>query len=126
MFFCSQQALVELAPDLRYRVDHFETRGRAFLTQVAQVGTREGGAFETPFLVVGTVDARGLLREYVLYDLDQIDAARTRFEELARARPPIRSRRSRRATRRPRRWIAGAGVDDRDWKALRAICAPGT
>jgi hypothetical protein len=86
-FFRSQEALQQLAPDFRYRVDHFETRGRAFLSQVAQVGTREGGPFETPFLNTGAVDEQGRLTHFELYDVEGIDTARARFDALAAEAP---------------------------------------
>ncbi len=59
-FLQAQLALSELAPDWRYRIDHHRARGRVQLGQQAQVGTREGGAFENPFLVVGVLRRGGL------------------------------------------------------------------
>jgi hypothetical protein len=87
MLFRANETLLELAPDFRYRVDHFAVRGRAFLTQVAQVGTREGGPFESPFLYAGTVDERGLLTPFEIYDVEEIEAARARFDALAAEAP---------------------------------------
>lgn len=126
VFFRSQQALVELAPDLRYRVDHFATRGSAFLTQVAQVGTRDGGAFESPFLYTGTCDAQGRPRHYILFDVDDLDAALARFAALSAAPvddPLAAIATGNAVTAAIARWRLDDG--DVDWEALRASLAPG-
>jgi hypothetical protein len=81
-FLRSQLALSELSPGWRYRLDHHRARGSVSLGQQAQVGTREGGAFENPYLVVGMQDPQGLLLGFDVYDVDQLDQARARFEEL--------------------------------------------
>jgi hypothetical protein len=48
----------------------------------AWTGTREGGAFETPWITVSEHDHLGRVACFDTYDLDQLDAARARFEEL--------------------------------------------
>jgi ketosteroid isomerase-like protein len=113
--FRSQEALQQLAPDFRYRVDHFETRGRAFLSQVAQVGTREGGPFETPFLNTGAVDEQGRLTHFELYDVEEIEAAQARFEARAVEAPaasPFANAATRAADRVIEAWTA------QDWERL--------
>jgi tetratricopeptide (TPR) repeat protein len=82
-FFRSQEALVELAPDIRYRFDHFETRGSAYLCHTTQIGTRDGGAFERPLVYTGRADAQGRLTHFDAYDPDRVEEAQARFEALA-------------------------------------------
>jgi class 3 adenylate cyclase/tetratricopeptide (TPR) repeat protein len=81
-FIRAQQALMELAPDARYRVDHLRVSDRAHLCQFTQMGTRDGGLFETPFIHVGSWDESGRVRRYDTYDLDQVDQGLARFTEL--------------------------------------------
>jgi hypothetical protein len=76
-------SLVDLAPDTRLRLDHAEMSQRGLLWIGAWVGTREGGAFETPWITVSEHDARGIVLRFDQYDLAQLDAARARFAELA-------------------------------------------
>jgi hypothetical protein len=76
------RALVELAPDVRLRIDHFSRAGRVALMVSTWVGTREGGGFEDQKVVVSKLDASGRFREMDQYDLGQLDAARARFAEL--------------------------------------------
>jgi hypothetical protein len=83
----AQQALVALAPDVRVRGDHVRMRARGWLQQVTQHGTREGGAFEMRRLVVWELDDLGKVRRQLPYDLDQLDAALARYEEIGAAAP---------------------------------------
>ena len=120
-FIQSQDSLVELAPDVRYRVDHFLCRGYAYLTQVAQVGTRDGGPFENPFLLTGTTDAEGHPLEMSVYDCAQLDDAFARFDEIAggeTASAPFDNAATRINDRMCRAWATG------DWDALAACMAP--
>lgn len=80
-----QRVLAELAPDVRVRTDHVRLSRRAALRQIAYVGTRDGGAFETPFLTVVETDPSGRRRSVDSYDLDQLDQARARFAEITAA-----------------------------------------
>ena len=84
-FVESQRALFELAPDYQYRTDHLRTAASATLSQIAQLGTRDGGPFENVLLWLGEVDEQGRYRRFDLYDLDQVDQALARFAELADA-----------------------------------------
>jgi ketosteroid isomerase-like protein len=76
------ESLVELAPDVRLRQDHTSVSDGAALFVNAWVGTRDGGAFEAPRIVVWGFDAGGLMYSMDIYNVDQLDAARARFEEL--------------------------------------------
>jgi hypothetical protein len=89
----AMQSLVDLAPDARLRLDHVRTSDRALFWVAGWLGTREGGAFEAPWIVVSEHDALGRVRRFDQYDLEELDAARARFaralacfEELCSAR----------------------------------------
>ncbi|MGH7820689.1 MAG: hypothetical protein ACREQ9_13040, partial [Candidatus Binatia bacterium] len=83
------------------------------------VGTREGGAFEAPRIVVRELDTLGRIRRFDLYNLDQLDEARARFEAL---RPdPLRIPPNA-AMRNAEGWKAA--YEAQDWEALRANCSP--
>ncbi len=81
------QSLVDLAPDVHRRHDHVRLCERGILEQMAQVGTRDGGAFENVFLAVYEWDAQGRLQTIDNYDVDRFDLARARFAEIAAAAP---------------------------------------
>jgi len=72
--------LVELAPDVQLRLDHLTMSDPRFLYVTTWVGTREGGAFETPSAIVCELDAMGRICRFDQYDLDQIEEARARLE----------------------------------------------
>ena len=57
-------SLVDLAPDTRLRLDHVEMSQRGLLWIGAWVGTREGGAFETPWITVSEHDAQGIVLRF--------------------------------------------------------------
>jgi hypothetical protein len=76
------RSLVELAPDTRLRLDHVRASDRGLLWVAGWLGTREGGPFEAPWITVSEHDARGRVRRFDQYDLDQLDAALARFAEL--------------------------------------------
>ncbi len=77
------QSVFDLAPDARYRDDHIRLCERGHLAQSTLLGTREGGAFESPMLRVTEVDESGRIRGFDTYDLEHLDRARARFAELA-------------------------------------------
>jgi hypothetical protein len=77
------RSLVDLAPDVRLRVDHIRMSDRALFWVAAWQGSREGGSFETPWIVVSEHDALGRVRRFDQYDLDQLDAALARLAELS-------------------------------------------
>jgi hypothetical protein len=130
------RSLVELAPDVRLRIDHIRMASPKFLYLTTWIGTREGGSFEAPSAIVCEIDAAGRIRRFDQYDLDHLDEAKAQLESVApRARhdlprdpaeaatdvdllciPPNA------ATRAIDRYMALA--DAADWEALRALCAP--
>jgi hypothetical protein len=81
------RALVDLAPDTRMCLDHVEMRERGYLVVTVWLGTRDGGPFEEPSLMVGEIDPAGRVRRFDQYDLERLDAARARFAELGGAGP---------------------------------------
>jgi hypothetical protein len=127
------RAMVDLAPDALGRVDHVRTSERGLLAGIVWVGTREGGAFESPFLWVVELDAEGLAQRLDFYDQHHFDQGRARFEEVRTSAPPAPLA----ATAKPNaavatleRWQAAfdAGFDAfdaDDWEAMRGLCASG-
>ncbi len=116
----TDRALQELRPDATLRVDHLELSGRAAISVINWTGSEAEGAFEIPAAVVLASRTDGRIDRVYLYDLDQLDLARARFEELRRPDPlAIPPNAATRATDRYERCLA-----DRDWDALRALCAP--
>jgi hypothetical protein len=75
--------MAELAPDARVRGLHERSSGRASLSSNVCLGTHDGGAFESPFLLVLEfgADRRALVAD--VYDPEQLDRAWARFEEIA-------------------------------------------
>ena len=76
------KSLFDLAPDARLRTDHVTMSARGELVIATWWGTREGGAFEAPRVVVLEHDASGRICREDFYNLDQLDEARARFEAL--------------------------------------------
>jgi class 3 adenylate cyclase/ketosteroid isomerase-like protein len=117
-YVASLRSLVELAPDTRLRLDHVRLSARGVLWVAAWSGTREGGPFETPWVIVSEHDAEGLVRRFEQYDVDDLDAALARFAALrpdAHAVPPNEAART--EAERSARFLAC------DWDALRALAA---
>jgi ketosteroid isomerase-like protein len=77
------EQLVELAPDVWLRIDHLRTCERGFLFHYSWQGTREGGEFDTPQLLVVELDDQGRQRRLDVWDCEALDAALTRFAELS-------------------------------------------
>jgi class 3 adenylate cyclase/tetratricopeptide (TPR) repeat protein len=77
------RSLVELAPDVRLRLDHVVSMSdRGVIYAPAWVGTRDGGAFEDPSMVVAEFDALHRIRRFDQYGVDQLDEARARFDAI--------------------------------------------
>jgi ketosteroid isomerase-like protein len=115
------QSLVDLAPDARLRLDHIRTSHHALFVVGAWHGTREGGAFEIPWIGVTEHDALGRMQRVDQYDLDRLDEARARFEALSASAPrdPLAAfALPNAATAAMDR--AQAAFDARDWAAVRA------
>jgi class 3 adenylate cyclase len=74
------QSLVDLAPDVRLRVDHLTMSDPRFLYVTTWVGTHEGGVFESPSVIVCELDTTDRIRRFDQYNLDQIDQARAQVD----------------------------------------------
>jgi hypothetical protein len=81
-FLPTLRTVVELAPDARLRGDHARAASRGLLAASTWVGTRDDGAFESSFIVVTEVDARGKAVRQDFYDSHHVDAACARFAEI--------------------------------------------
>jgi ketosteroid isomerase-like protein len=113
------RSLTELAPDVRLRLDHFVGCERGALTVPRMLGTRDGGAFEIPRATVRELDGSGRLLRIDHYDLERLDLALARFEELRPDPLRIPPNAATRAADRIRAFIA-----EGDWPALRALTTP--
>ncbi|NJN40832.1 MAG: hypothetical protein HC807_08540 [Gammaproteobacteria bacterium] len=121
-FVRAQQALVELAPDVRYLVDHLRSANRALLAQFTRRGTRDGGAFENAIVNVAELDDEGRTLSLDTYDVEQADQAFARFREIVAKAAPPPERFANSATRFNERVARAWGA--RDWDALTALHAP--
>ncbi len=81
------KALVELAPDVRLRIDHVMASRSGSLAAFMLLGTHEGGAFEDYRVVVHEYDGTGQIRQHDIYRIEQLDLARARFEALTASAP---------------------------------------
>ncbi len=121
----TMRALVDLAADSEARIDHVRTADRALLFEGAWVGTREGGSFESPFVAVVGLDARGQAVSLDPYDPQHLDQALARFEALGASAPqgPLA------ALVKPNAasgWLSRfqSVFNRRDWDALPSLYAP--
>jgi hypothetical protein len=141
-YVASVRALLDLRSDARVRVDHvLALDDRRSLTVAGFVGNEAEGAFEMPVVVVMEYGLDGI-RRWHSYTLDQLDAARARFEALGekgRARDagetvhpverggrPDPARDPLATLARPNAATAAkdrveAAFEARDWAALRAL-----
>jgi hypothetical protein len=110
----AQRALVDLAPDVRYRWDHLRLSERGCLLQMMQTGTREGGVFENESINVYELDATGKFLSTHVYDVSALEQARAHFEAIGAAEVPRAEPFANAATRawqaRNAAWVAG------DWE----------
>jgi hypothetical protein len=117
---------------------------RGALSVYANLGTREGGEFETPRALVAEYDGRGTINRLTLYDLAHLEAALAHFDSIrastlhdplaALAQPTSATATSDRLRPDPLRIPPNAAtraidrlwecVETRDWGALRTLCAP--
>jgi ketosteroid isomerase-like protein len=86
-YVASLRSLTDLAPDARLRLDHVDMSDRGLLWIAAWIGTREGGPFETSWIMVSEHDEGGRVSRFDQYDPGQVDAARARFASLGTQRP---------------------------------------
>ncbi|MEO8602346.1 MAG: nuclear transport factor 2 family protein [bacterium] len=120
------RAMVELAPDAHTRPDHVRASQRGAIAEIVWVGTRDGGAFESPFVYVLELDAQGRGLRLDLYDPHHVERARARLAEIEAG--PAHDARQAFAT--PTTATVGmerswALFDAGDWDACRAACGPG-
>ena len=80
------KAQMELAPDTQARFDHVRTCERGLLLEFTWRGTRDGGAFEILFLSTVEFNARGRARRIDVWEVEQLEQALARFQELRAAR----------------------------------------
>jgi class 3 adenylate cyclase len=125
----TMEALVGLAADTRLRIDHLRTCERGFVWTSSWQGTRDGGAFETPLMVLVELDAQGRQQRMDVWDIEQLEVALARFEEIragapARARSEVAGRNA--AGAAMVRWGAtfDSAVATGDWGPMRALCTP--
>ena len=120
-YVASARAIVELAPDAVLRGYHaLALDERRALGVSGWSGTREGGAFETLAVTVQSFGPDGRIQRLDMYSLDQLDAARARYAELAAA--PATRWIENAATRNLDR--VQASWEARDWERLTAEFAP--
>ncbi len=115
------RALVELAPDSTYRAEHVRSAPGGAVVVGGFQGTRDGGSFEIPNLVVMEVDGSGALARTDVYEPDQLDQALARFDALLAAAPtvpPFANAASRSIERNARCWVT------RDWEGVLTILSP--
>jgi hypothetical protein len=62
------QEMVVLAPDARMRLNHRRACARGTISDITWVGTREGGAFESPFVNVAEAGGDGRIVRADFYD----------------------------------------------------------
>src|SRR5262249_32435020 len=113
---------LDVRHDARLRVDHvLGIIERRSLAVVRWEGGEPEGIFEIPIVVVTQYRSDGKTQRCDLYNLDQLDAARACYQELAVRVSPLRIENA--ATRRGDRfmnaWAAG------DWEGVGATFAPG-
>ncbi|MFI5053853.1 MAG: hypothetical protein ACHQDE_05780, partial [Acidimicrobiia bacterium] len=78
---------IDLAPDIVTRFTHIRAHGRGVLWQISLQGSREGGRFEIAFVGVTVLDEQCRVERVDIYDLDQLDEAFVRFDELTGEAP---------------------------------------
>src|SRR5262249_9342930 len=118
-YVARMRALVDLAPDVTVRLDHvLALNDRGTFVVGRWVGSREGGAFEIPFVGVVVLGPDGRIQRIDTYDLDQLDAARARFAEL---RPDPTRIPPNSATRVRDRTLQA--FEARDWQTLRSLAS---
>jgi hypothetical protein len=86
----------------------------------AWAGTREGGPFEAPWIIVSEHDAAGVVVRFHQFDVDGLDAALERFAALRPDPFAIPPNAAMRATERTAELLAA-----QDWPALREFAGPG-
>ena len=117
------RTIVDLASDTKLRLDHVTMCERGYLVLTVWEGTRDGGAYEAPSLMVAELDEQVRIRRFDQYDLDRLDAARARYAEVVDAAAPRTPRIETAATRSLQRFEQAWRA--RDWEGAAAVLAPG-
>ena len=87
-YLASLRTLPDVAPDAGLRMRHvIDASDRAALA-VWEVSGSSG--FEIQTVIVNTTDDFGRIRRLEIYDLDQLDEARARYEHVSQSQPPER------------------------------------
>jgi hypothetical protein len=114
------RTLVDLAPDTRLRIDHTTIVENGYLVVTVWEGTREGGAYEAPSLMIAELDGQGRIRRFDQYDLEKLDQAQARFADLREG--PLRIPPNA-ATLTIDRWVERQSA--RNWEGLAELLATG-
>ncbi len=127
-FVAAFRTMVELAPDARLRWDHLRVSGQALIAEAIWLGTRDGGAFESPLVLVSLLGAHGKALRTDFYDPHHLDRALARFGEIAASTPsdPLAALAvPNAASAAMDRWQAAYDVafDTGDWEPMRALGA---
>ncbi len=118
------RSLVDLAPDTQLRIDHASICESGYLVVTVWEGTREGGAYEAPSLMVAELDAQSLVRRFDQYDLERLAHASARFDSVragAEGDPLAGLMKPNAATAAMDRLQAAFAA--RDWAGLRSVLA---
>jgi hypothetical protein len=119
-FLAQLRVMVELAPDVTLRLDHYLAINHRGVLRIARwVGSRDGGPFEIPIVSVILPGPDGRIRRLHAYDLDQLDAARARFAELRPDPLRIPPNAATRASDRQRE-----ALEAEEWEAVEDSFAP--
>ena len=118
-----QQSAFDLSPDARYRADHIRLSARGILRQTTLLGTRDGGAFETPFFIVAEVDEQGRVASNDTYDIEDRDGALARLAELVDSEADPAPDPFENAAARAERTLMRC-FNARDWAGVEACAAP--
>jgi SnoaL-like domain len=111
--------VTELLPDVALRLDHLVLEERAALFVASWIGGEAAGAFEIPVVIVFRANSDRRIDRVYHYNIEQIGAARARLAELSAA-PQVAPTGATAAFDRIQ-----AAYQAGDWRALRALCAPG-
>jgi len=120
-FVAYQQATVEVAPDATLHIDHVDaTSPTASLMVGRKAGTRDGGAFEVPSVVLTRTAPSGRIAAMTVYALDDLDTARADYARLTA--PSLDDHFPNLAWRAIRAHVDA--VNTGDWNAFAATLAP--
>ncbi|HVJ96272.1 MAG TPA: nuclear transport factor 2 family protein, partial [Acidimicrobiia bacterium] len=120
-FVSYERAILEMAPDVKLRIDHVVgDSSTASLTVGAVTGTHDGGTFEMPFVTLGQTTTDGRPIATTLFDIDDFEVAKAEYERLTQ--PPVVDLHENAATRAAARHTAISNAQD--WDAFVAAVSP--